>query len=164
MGPWLLLAWLGVASAEPEMIPEVQTEMLGRTAPDFQALDGKGAPFSLANTRGQPVVLSFWASWCSPCRKELPALAAFQKQHPEVLVLAVNVDRERPLAERFMKQTPFDLPIIWDNQAMALGQYNVLSMPTLFLLDRDGTIKLHKIGYGEAEGLTQLEQALATVK
>lgn len=164
MSPLLLLAWLAAAHAAPEMIPEVAVEMLGRTAPDFQATDANGQPFTLASTRGRPVVLSFWASWCTPCRKELPALSQLQKDHPDISVYAVNVDRERPLAERFIRQTPFELPIIWDTQAMALGRYNVTSMPTLFLLDRDGTIKLHKVGYGEAAGLTELADALAKVK
>jgi len=149
------------ALAGPEMIPEKVVDLVGRTAPPFTAQDDDGAPFELDSTRGKPVVLSFWASWCGPCRKELPALAEYQKTHDDVVIYAVNVDRERAKAQQFLARVKFDLPIIWDNNAEALGQYDVLSMPTMFLLDAQGTVKWRKSGFSVEKGLTELEDQLA---
>ena len=110
----------------PEMIPEEDLDLVGRTAPDFEAVmfDGNTA-FKLSETRGKPVVLAFWASWCGPCRAELPALSDYQKAHPEIVIYAVNVDTDRNKAQGFLRKVKFDLPIVWDNQAIEFaGQYS----------------------------------------
>lgn len=158
------LVWFGAALAAPEMIPETDVDLIGRTAPDFTAQTQEGDAFTLESTRGKPVVLSFWASWCGPCRLELPALAAFQKEHREIAVYAVNVDRDRKDAAGFLSKVAFDLPIVWDNRAEALGQYDVMSMPTMFLLDSNGTVKWRKTGYSSKNGLKELEAALEGVR
>jgi thiol-disulfide isomerase/thioredoxin len=149
------------ALAGPEMIPEKDVELLGRTAPSFTAQNDDGAEFTLDSTRGKPVILSFWASWCGPCRQELPALAELQTKRDDVVIYAVNVDRERGKAKKFLAQVKFDLPIVWDNNAEALGQYDVMSMPTMFLLDSQGTVKWRKTGFSRENGLTELEEQLA---
>lgn len=161
----MVLAWFaGAAVAAPEMIPDVPLDLVGRTAPGFVALADDGSSFDLASTRGKPVVLSFWASWCGPCRLELPALDALQKQRPDVAIYAVNVDREQQAAARFLQAVKFDLPIVWDNQAEALGQYDVSSMPTMFLLDAQGTVKWRKTGFSREKGLVELEEQLGRLK
>ena len=150
------------AVAAPELIPEEAMELvlIGRTAPDFEAEAADGAPFKLSDTRGKPVLLTFWASWCGPCRAELPALSDYQQQHPELAIYAVNVDRDRRKADAFLRQVKFTLPIIWDNNSEAMGQYDVLSMPTMFLLDGNGTLKWRKTGYSKQNGLKELDAAM----
>lgn len=149
-----------MALAAPEMIPDIPMDLVGRTAPGFTAERANGSVFELDETRGKPVLLSFWASWCGPCRLELPALDALQKTRDDVVIYAVNVDRDRTKAEPFLASVKFDLPIVWDNQAEALGQYDVTSMPTMFLLDAQGTVKWRKTGYSREKGLAELEAAL----
>ena len=161
----LLCGFIGspsVALAAPELIPEeaMQNVLVGRTAPDFDAQQADGQAFKLSETRGKPVLLTFWASWCGPCRAELPDLSDYQKAHPELSIFAVNVDRERRKAEGFLRQVSFDLPIVWDTDSQAMGQYDVLSMPTMFLLDANGTLKWRKTGYSRANGFKELDAAL----
>lgn len=151
---------VGLALAAPEMIPEQDVDLVGRTAPGFTALDADGKPFELDDTRGKTVLLSFWASWCGPCRLELPALDALQKTRDDVVIYAVNVDRTQKDAQRFLSKVKFDLPILWDNKAEALGQYDVMSMPTMFLIDANGTVKWRKTGFSQKNGLTELEEQL----
>lgn len=159
---WLLLtAWLASAAAAPEMIPLQDIDLVGRTAPDIEAPLLDGGEFSLAAQRGKTVVLSFWASWCGPCRQELPALEALAKARGDIEVFAVNVDRDPALARRFLSQVTIDLPIVMDPESAALGLYEVLSMPTMFLVDRNGTVKFRKTGFSQANGLAELEAALA---
>lgn len=156
-----LLLSLGVATAAPEMIPPIeQLDLVGRTAPTFTAPMLEGGEFSLEAQRGKVVVLSFWASWCGPCRKELPALAALAKERSDIVVYAVNVDRDAAPARSFLRSTPFDLPVVWDNESVAMGNFNVLSMPTMFVIDAQGTVKWRKTGYSETNGLLELTTLL----
>lgn len=157
---WILLASLVGAYAAPEMIPLEDADVVGRTAPGFELTMLDGSTFKLEDARGKPVVLSFWASWCGPCRKELPALADLARARDDVAIYAVNVDREKRLAEKFLQQVKVDLPIIWDPDSVALGQYDVLSMPTTFVVDANGTVKWRKTGYSTAKGLTELVSVL----
>ncbi|MCA9566607.1 MAG: TlpA family protein disulfide reductase [Myxococcales bacterium] len=159
---WMALGALALAA--PEMIPENDVDLVGRTAPSFTAQSDDGAEFTLDSTRGKTVVLSFWASWCGPCRLELPALAALQKERDDIVIYAVNVDRTRQDAKKFLSSVSFDLPIVWDNRAEALGQYDVMSMPTMFLIDRNGTVKWRKTGFSRENGLKELEEQLGGLR
>ena len=160
----MFIVWIAMALAAPEMIPNDDVELVGRTAPPIEAQLMDGGDFSLESLRGSPVVLSFWASWCGPCRNELPALSELAKKRPTVKFYAVNVDREMQPAKHFLTQVTNELPVVWDQQSIALGQFQVLSMPTLFLIDKRGTVKFIKVGFGTASGLTDLEEALDELK
>ena len=160
----LLLAGLTLpAAAAPEMIPEEDLSLVGRTAPPIALKTLDGAQFDLETLRGQVVVLSFWASWCGPCRLELPALDKLQQERPDLAIIAVNVDRERSAAERFLSGLDIALPVALDNEALALGQYGVMSMPTMFLVDPNGTVKFEKTGFSKEKGLAELEAAIAEI-
>ena len=158
---WLLLAQL--AFAAPEMIPEEDTNLVGRTAPEIEA-PMIGGDFRLSDHRGKPVVLSFWASWCGPCRQELPALDELQKSRPDIAVFAVNVDREKGKAMNFLKQVKIDLPVVWDHDSIALGAYQVLSMPTVIVVDGKGTVKLVKVGFSRERKLSEIEAVLKEIQ
>src|SRR5215211_1155458 len=131
-------------AAAPEMIPPDDGDLVGRTAPEveFQLADSKKA--KLTDYRGRHVVLSFWASWCGPCRKELPALAELAQKRRDVVFLAVNVDKERPAAERFLRDLGVGLPLAFDTDSSVMGKFDVLSMPTMFMVDKNGTVKFRK--------------------
>ncbi len=163
MLPWLISS----AFAAPELIPEeLWTAAVGANSPGGPAVSVElplrdGGTFTSADAKGKPLVMSFWASWCGPCRKELPALSEFQKTHPGVVFLAVNVDRDRAAAEGFLEKVDVDIPVAFDPDAKALGQYGVTSMPTLFLVDKQGHLAWKHTGYSEQKGFTELEAALS---
>jgi thiol-disulfide isomerase/thioredoxin len=160
---FLLLSAL--AFAAPELIPEEAWNAAKATpaAPDFELALRGGGVFKLAEHRTKPLVLSFWASWCGPCRKELPALVLFAKEHPEVEVLTVNVDRDPNAVERFLTAVPLELTIALDPQAKALGSYGVTAMPTLFLLDKAGGLAYTQSGFAPDKGFAALGAALASI-
>ena len=165
MATALVLSMLGVALAAPEMIPETEDQdLIGRTAPDFELSMMDGSTFKLSEHRGKPVVLAFWASWCGPCRLELPALDAYAVEHPDVSIVAVNVDRELKDAEKFLRQVSVDLPVALDAESRVMGNFSVYTMPTTILLDPNGTVKLFKIGYGKEKGLSELDAAINGLK
>lgn len=163
----LLFSLIATALAEPEMIPleAFQAATQSASGPvEVELTMRDGASFSLAAQKGKPVLLSFWASWCSPCRRELPALGKWAAAHPEVVVLAVNVDRDPADAEKFLSSVSFELPVAFDPDARNLGRYGVTSMPTMFLFDKKGTLSWRNVGYSEEKGFSLLEEALKGVK
>jgi thiol-disulfide isomerase/thioredoxin len=146
--------------ATPEMIPAEAMEDVGHLASDFEAPLRDGGTFKLSEHHGRTVVLSFWASWCGPCRQELPDLSKWAKTHPNVEVVAVNVDRDRTDAEKFLSAVDIELPVAFDSESIALGEYGVVSMPTMFVVDPKGTLVFKHTGYSKENGFKELEGAL----
>lgn len=164
----MLLLLIDLALAAPEMIPEEAWAAVMNAAPesaaDFEIPLKDGGTFRMAEHKGEKVLLTFWASWCAPCRKELPALSTWAKSHPEVTVLAVNVDRTSGDAEGFLRKVSFDLPVAYDPEAKHLGQYGVMSMPTMLLFDKKGALAWRNTGYSEEKGLSELDAAVGGAK
>lgn len=160
----MLLALLcPLALAAPEMIPiEVfeAAKVAAAIAGDVEIPLRDGGTFRLSEHKGKKVLLTFWASWCSPCRRELPALERWSKEHPEVDVLAVSVDRTKEEAEDFIRVVRFDLPVAFDPDATQLGRYGVTSMPTMFLFDDSGQLVWRHAGYSEEKGFAELDAAV----
>jgi cytochrome c biogenesis protein CcmG/thiol:disulfide interchange protein DsbE len=162
----LMLAAPLSAGAYPEMIPLEETSLIGRAAPEVELTTLGGEPFVLSKAGG-PVVLAFWASWCGPCRNEMPALVALGKSRSDVRIVMVNVDRERRDAQRFLSQvgvSPDDVEIALDSEAVVMGSYGVMSMPTTFLIDRSGVVRFQKVGYSTEKGLSELTEAIEGMK
>ena len=150
--------------AAPEMIPLEDENILGKAAPVFDLQTLNGTNVKLEDLRGKPVVLSFWASWCSPCRYELPELNNLIEKYPNIQFIAVNVDKSVGPAKKFLRGITLDMPIVMDNSAVILGEYGVISMPTLFLIDSNGTVQYTKVGYSKEKKLVELESEIAKLK
>ena len=140
--------------------PGLQT---GQSLPSFQAVELGGADFDSASTNGRVVLLTFWASWCAPCRVELPALAELQAllANEDLVILAVNVDKERALAAAALS-APLPFPVLLDPKAQLSARFDVMAMPTTLLFDRQGHLVLRREGFqpGAAEELSLKVSAL----
>lgn len=123
-------------SGEGTQAPEPQL------APDFTVYDKDGSTVNLSDFRGKPVVLNFWASWCGPCRKELPDFdAASQELAGEVQFLMVNMTGGRETkeqAEALIRQEGYSFPVYYDLDQDAAITYGVNSLPTTLFLDAEG--------------------------
>jgi thiol-disulfide isomerase/thioredoxin len=160
----LFTAW-SAAYAGPEMIPMAAYEIVGQPAPGFVLDERGGGSFDLSKHQGRVVVISFWASWCGPCRGELPAMSAVATTRTDVDWIAVNVDRHPQDTTAFLSKVDVGIPIAWDSAGQALGDYGVLSMPTSFVIDKHGVVAFKKIGFSQEKGLTELmTQVDAAVK
>lgn len=102
-------------------------------APGFTLTSLDGARHSLESLRGKRVVLNFWATWCGPCRFELPMLARWARAHPDVVVLGVAVDRDRRAVERFCADRDLPYPILWDSRGVQ-ARYQVTTLPTTVVI------------------------------
>jgi len=119
----------------------------------------------LETFKGKVVLVDFWASWCSPCLQSFPWMNELQKRHSKdgFVVLAVNVDQERALADAFLKKTPVDFRIEYDAAGAMATQFGVQAMPTSFLIDRRGQVRIRHNGFREkqrAEREVEIQQLL----
>jgi peroxiredoxin len=132
----------------------------GDRAPDFSAPGLTGGVVSLASYRGKVVYLDFWASWCGPCAQALPALDALRQEFPpgEFQVVAVNVDRQPSLAKAFLHKRPIGYPSAQDPQGAIPASFGVDSMPTSFLIDREGIVRHVQRGFRESDVASLREQ------
>lgn len=108
----------------------------------------EGADWRLADARGRPVLLNFWASWCEPCRNEMPALELFAEAMKDsgLVVVAVNHRETDAAIARFVRTMSFDLTILRDVDGAASRAFGVRAFPTSVLIGRDGRAKLSLIG------------------
>lgn len=118
-------------------------------APDFTLRSNQGSNLRLADLRGQVVMINFWASWCGPCRQEMPLLEEIFQQYEKFgfTILAVNVDEQSALADDFLKNTPVSFPVLYDNESQVSELYGVDAMPTTVLVDREGQRRFLHRGY-----------------
>jgi cytochrome c biogenesis protein CcmG, thiol:disulfide interchange protein DsbE len=102
---------------------------------------------------GKVVVVDFWASWCAPCRQSIPWLNDMQAKYGArgLVVIGVNVDTERPLAEKFLAQTPARFDIVYDARGDLPQQYGVQGMPASFVFDRSGRLIEKHLGFKVAD-------------
>jgi peroxiredoxin len=119
------------------------------SAPDFALKSTQGSNIRLSEHRGEVILLNFWASWCGPCRQEMPYLNALQERYSKLgfNVVGVNVDKDSALANKLLKDIPVSFPVLLDYTGTVSASYNVSAMPTTVIIDRDGNMRyLHK-GY-----------------
>jgi cytochrome c biogenesis protein CcmG/thiol:disulfide interchange protein DsbE len=103
----------------------------------------------LARLRGKVVYLDFWASWCKPCRESFPWMNSVQSAYAKqgVVVVAVNVDQERALADAFLQQYPAQFQVYYDPSGKLAESYRVVGMPSSFLIDRSGAVRYRHVGF-----------------
>jgi cytochrome c biogenesis protein CcmG/thiol:disulfide interchange protein DsbE len=129
--------------------PLKSDEIINSNAPDFVLRDLAGKKTALSAYKGKVVLLNFWATWCPPCRAEMPALNRLylQLRHRGLEVVAVSSDRSINDIKNFLEDNRVDFLILFDEDRSAAKQYRVFSMPTTFLINRKGII-IEKF-YGE---------------
>lgn len=116
-------------------------------APDFTLKSTSGENLRLSEQRGQVVLINFWASWCGPCRQEMPLLDDIQQKYSKLgfTVFGVNVDKDPSKADKILKDIPVSFPVLYDSDGNVSRLFDVSAMPTTVIVDRDGNMRyLHK--------------------
>lgn len=141
-----------MAQSPEEQEPAVA---LGRYAPDFELPDLTGQQVSLSQWRGQTLLVNFWASWCEPCREEMPLLQATYEAYGDdgLMVLGVNMGEEARRVAGFAEDLGLTFPTLVDEKTDVGTLYRVRGAPTTYFIDREGVIRQRYVGPLSTEAL-----------
>lgn len=132
-------------------------------APDFNLKDQYGVTHSLENYKGKVIFLNFWATWCPPCKKEMPDIENIYKEYGEnkkdVVILGVNSEKENEV-KKFLKDKGYTFPTVIDENSEVMRKYFIQAFPTSFIIDKEGNVYGYVMG-----GLTkeQIKQVIEEV-
>lgn len=153
----------GMASARTAIaaLPAV-----GVRAPDFALNSSTGRNMRLSESRGEVVLINFWATWCGPCRQEMPQLGRLYEQYRVAgfTLLGVNIDDSRANAEAMVKKLGVRFPTLFDSDKRVARLYDVDTMPATLLIDRDGRVRYVHRGYRDGYERKYQEQIRELLK
>ncbi len=149
----LLLMMTGCQpSSEPpgatSLTASVEGNQVGNLAPDFQVQNLDGQTISLSDLRGKPVLLNFWATWCPPCRGEMPYLQQIYEEwsNKGLMLFALDIGESPALVKEFLETNNFSMPVLLDTERSVAQKYSIQYYPTTFFIDKNGIIQEKKVG------------------
>ena len=121
---------------------------IGSKAPDFELYDLEGKLHKLSDYKGTPILLNFWATWCGPCRSEMPHLEEVYEnwKDKDLIFFAVNVGESSTDVTAFLDYFGFNMPVLLDNAKTVSRKYGVSGIPTTYFIDEDGIIQNRVVG------------------
>ena len=138
---------------------------LGSPAPDFTLKTPEGAPVQLSQLKGKPVFVNFWATWCGPCREEMPAMQELYERYADqgLVILAINMEEDAARVQRWINEGGFTFTFVLDSDGEQVKRYNVNAAPTSYFVGRDGVIRDLKLGQiSRAEMQAKVEKLLTS--
>lgn len=166
------LVWIGISATLPGTATNsgIPAPQAGFLAPDFTLTTPQGTDLALSDLQGKAVLVNVWASWCGPCRAEMPAMQRTFEEYEELgfTILAVNAATQdnRADAEAFVEEMGLTFPILFDTDGYVYDHYQIRALPSSFFILPDGTIQEVVFGGPMAEALllTRVENLLEEVK
>ena len=141
---------MGACSEEPGPGPTASPAPEAGMAADFQLMGLDGQTVTLSGLRGSPVLLNFWATWCGPCRAEMPYLQQVYADErwtaAGLKILAVNAGESVNGVEKFLEDNGLTFPVLLDSDQSVAIDYDIRGIPTTYFIDKDGIIKSVKVG------------------
>ena len=135
------------------LAPAAQAVGVGELAPALSLATAKGDTVALENLRGQVVYVDFWASWCGPCKRSFPWMNELVQRYGDkgLTIVAVNVDKKRDDADRFLAQVPARFTVVYDAPGATPSAWAVKGMPSSYLIDRAGKVVMVEQGFRDEE-------------
>jgi len=156
--PVLLLLLASLATPAAATTPQ--------PAPEFALPARDGGEIALSSLKGQVVMINFWATWCGPCRQEMPLLEQIHARYEPLgfTLLGVNVEPDSSAATRWLEGTPVSFPILFDTKNAVAEQFGVLGMPSTVFVDREGRVRHVHRGYKPGDEAQYADLIRALVK
>jgi peroxiredoxin len=148
--------------ADQQLTPMVKQP----AAPDFQLSDLEGTPVTMQDYRGKVLIINFWATWCPPCRAELPSMnRAWKKLEQQgVAMIAINIGEDEESIRSFLKDYPIDFQVLLDKDSQSLQQWQINGLPTSYVVGRNGFIYYQAVGDREWDNEQLLKKVLYLTK
>ena len=130
----------------------------GQVPPQFVLQNMAGEDVTLDDFKGQKVILNFWATWCGPCREEMPLFEKIDEEHDDVVVLAVNMahqDSGREKVAKFIEEQNLTFPVVFDEIGDVKKAYEIINLPGTYFIDEDGKVASKVLGQVHEEVLRQ---------
>ncbi|MCL4247167.1 MAG: TlpA family protein disulfide reductase [Anaerolineae bacterium] len=125
----------------------------------LEALDGR--LISLNDYQGEPVIINFWATWCPPCEREMPAIAQFASEHPDVNILSINIGETADVVAPWLEDRGiYGFPVLLDLDTAVSANYGAINIPVTYGLDTDGVVQLQHYGEITIDDLEALVESL----
>jgi peroxiredoxin len=144
------VAWLTLLQPPPPTAPATRLARVGSAAPPVALPVATGGTADLARERGKVVLINFWATWCDPCRAEMPGLQQLaDEMHQDNVPFAlysVNLQEDPPTIEPFTRELGLHLSVLLDEDGEVTRSYGVRALPATFLVDRDGVLRQQRLG------------------
>ena len=142
------LLWMGIESQTGNSYTPPAVMQEGNAALDFQLASLDNGDVALSDYQDQVVIMNMWATWCPPCRAEMPGLNRFYEAHKDegMVVLAVNGQEPEETVRPFIEANNFTFPVLLDIDGAVARQYTARSFPTTFIIDRNGRIQHVQVG------------------
>jgi len=158
--------WSSARSPAPARAFDVFEAKTSAPAPDFELTDLTGRPVRLQDFRGRVVLLNFWATWCVPCRDEIPAMETLSRELGArgLAVLAVNYKESPPLVTGFAREYGLTLPVLLDPEGGMATRYGLVGLPATYFIDRSGVLAASVLGFRDwnaPEARAYLDRLLA---
>jgi peroxiredoxin len=163
--------WIGVSASFPGGTHQgdISAPQNGFLAPDFSLVSLDGETITLSDLRGHPILINLWASWCGPCRLEMPAMERIYLEYKDkgFIILAINTTSQDSLPDVrvFIQEHKLTFPILLDQEQVSAELYQLQALPSSFFIDQEGIIQEVIIGGPMAEALlrTRVEKLLEEV-
>jgi thiol-disulfide isomerase/thioredoxin len=159
-------SWLRAAALATTLAVTTLVSASTNTAPNFTLPSRGGDMVSLDQLKGQVVMINFWASWCGPCRQEMPLLDQMYKRYSPLgfTLLGVNVEANTKDAEKLLASVPVSFPVLFDQENKVSKMYDVNAMPSTVFIDRKGNVRYLHRGYKAGDEGEYLNQIRALLK
>ncbi len=163
---WGLTTWMRATAMAATLVVSSMVGASSSLAPSFSLPSQAGDMVSLDQLKGQVVMLNFWASWCGPCRQEMPLLEQMHKRYSSLgfTLLGVNVEENTQDAEKWLTKTPVTFPVLFDKENKVSKLYDVNAMPSTVFIDRKGNVRYLHRGYKAGDESEYLNQIRALLK
>jgi peroxiredoxin len=154
---------IGLICLEMASVLAQETSVARTQAPDWKLVDLNGKIVRFSDFRGRVLILDFWATWCAPCRVEIPHFVELQKHYGDrgLTVIGISLDEQEPeVVKNFVKQLGVNYPIVIGSEKVAEAYGGINGLPTTFVIDRQGRIASEHIGYDDKATFEKEVQSL----